>query len=71
MEGDGMERQLLTVEEFGDVVGCGRSMAYQLVAAKRVRTVRMTPRGALRVPVDAVGEFINSLESAATENAAA
>jgi predicted DNA-binding transcriptional regulator AlpA len=59
-----MERMLLSVEEFGQSVGISRSAAYNLVREGRVRTVRMTPHGAVRVPVEAVREFIQCLETA-------
>jgi predicted DNA-binding transcriptional regulator AlpA len=63
-----MERLLLSVEEFGQAVGCGRSAAYQLISTNRVRTVRITPNGAIRIPVAAVQEFIDRLEPVTRES---
>jgi hypothetical protein len=46
-------------------------MAYQIVSAKRIRTVRVTPRGSLRIPIAAVLEFIDGLESVSQQQPAA
>jgi excisionase family DNA binding protein len=65
-----MEPMMLSVEEFGRALGCGRSTAYEVVKSGRVRTVRLNPRGATRIPVDAVREFIDSLDSPGSPEAA-
>ncbi len=66
-----MEKMLLSVEEFGAAVGVALSAAYALVKSGRVRTVRVTPKGAIRVPTDAVQEFVDSLNSAVRVGSAA
>jgi excisionase family DNA binding protein len=62
---------LLTVEEFGRSIGVSRAAAYNLVKERRVRTVRVTPRGAIRVPAEAVREFIQTLEQVSPDGTAA
>jgi excisionase family DNA binding protein len=65
-----MERLLLPVEEFARMCDLSRSAAYKLVKEGRIRTVRVTPRGAVRVPVEAVQEFVDSLDSSPSNPAA-
>jgi excisionase family DNA binding protein len=65
-----MEKSLLTVPELSVRLGCSRTSAYELVKSGRVRAVRLTKGGALRVPVDAVKQFIDSLASIAPDTAA-
>lgn len=56
-----LEKMLLTVPELSARLGCSRTTGYELVQSGRVRAVRLTDRGAIRVPVEAVEEFLESL----------
>ena len=47
--GDHMEKTLLTVAELGARLQCSRTTAYELVGSRRVRAVRLTPGGTIRV----------------------
>jgi len=50
---------LITVDEAARRLGIGRSLAYELVAAGRLRSIHI---GRLRrVPADAVSSFIDSM----------
>jgi excisionase family DNA binding protein len=53
------ERLLLRVHEAAELLGVGRSTAYELIAAGRLETVRIGR--CCRVPRDAVEEFVESL----------
>ena len=49
-------RALLTVREVASMLGCGRTLVYDLIGARELPVVKV---GRLtRVPIDAVGQFI-------------
>jgi excisionase family DNA binding protein len=56
-------KDLVTVPELAQRIGCGKSTAYGLVKSGRVRAVRLTAKGSIRVPVEAIAEFIKSLDA--------
>jgi excisionase family DNA binding protein len=58
-----MDKCLLKVSELAERLGCSRTTAYELVGSGRVRAVRLTEGGPMRVPVEAVEDFIDSLDS--------
>ena len=65
-----MEKSLMTVQELGELLQCSRTTAYELVKSGRVRAVRLTEGGAIRVPLEAALEFIDSLASVVPDAAA-
>ena len=54
-----MEKLLLTAREAAEVLGVGRSKVYELIAAGRLRSVKVD--GCRRVTRAALVEFVNSL----------
>jgi len=54
--GEAMEKKLLTVAEAADMLGLGRSKAYQLVMRGELKSIQIGR--ARRVPVAALDEFI-------------
>ena len=62
-----MEKTLLTVPELCVWLGCSRTTGYDLVSSGRIRAVRLTEGGAIRIPVEAVEEFMDSLDSVVPE----
>ena len=56
-----MDKILLTIPEVAQVTGLGRSLIYTKVMAGELRSVRIGR--ARRVPVAAITEFIEGLES--------
>jgi len=57
-----MDQRLISVPEAAALLGLGRSTVYELVAAGKIRTVRIGR--ARRVPLNAVDEFVAALELA-------
>jgi excisionase family DNA binding protein len=54
-----MDKLLLKPEEVGQAIGAGRSKVYELLASGELPSVRLGDgRGALRVPVDKLTEWI-------------
>lgn len=53
---------LLTVSEFAKTVRISNSMAYKLIAEQRVRHIRIgvEGKGAIRIPADAIPEFLRA-----------
>jgi excisionase family DNA binding protein len=49
-------RRTTTVTEFANIVGISRSLAYQIVAEKRVRSLRI--RGRIVIPRSAINDFL-------------
>ena len=54
-----MDKKLLTVSEAADMLGLGRSKAYQLVMQGELRSIQIGR--ARRVPVAALDEFIQRM----------
>jgi excisionase family DNA binding protein len=54
-----MERKLLTVVEAAEVLGLGKTKAYELINSGRLRSVKID--GCRRVPVAAIDEYVASL----------
>jgi len=50
---------LLTVPEAAKAMSLSRSKLYELIAARKVRSVKVD--GARRIPTDALTEYINAL----------
>jgi excisionase family DNA binding protein len=49
-------RLLLTIEEAAELLGCGRTLMYDLVRRREVRTIKL---GRLRrIPREAIDDFI-------------
>lgn len=55
---------LLTIPEFAERIRVSKSLAYKLIAEQRVRHVRIGTegKGAIRIPEDAIPEFLRSCE---------
>ena len=51
-----MERLLLRPAEFGDAIGVSRAKAYELIAARVVRSIKVGK--STRVPVDEVRRWV-------------
>lgn len=60
-----MERMLLTVEEAAEVIGIGRTKAFELIAIGAIESVRIG--ASRRVPRAAVGEYVERLRVEANE----
>jgi len=56
-----MEKLLLSVEEAADKLSLGRTKTYELIASGQLRSVNIGR--ARRVPIDALSEFIEGLQS--------
>lgn len=57
-QADTMERQLLKVPEVAEVLGVGKSKAYELVARREIPGVVTLPGGSLRVSRKAIEAWI-------------
>jgi excisionase family DNA binding protein len=57
------ERILYRVSETADLLGCSKSMAYELIAAGEIPSVKLA--GMLRVPADALRRLIQEKLAAA------
>ena len=55
-----MERQTLTVEEAGEVLGIGRGLAYELVGSGDIPSIRLGRR--ILVPIAAVEALLAKAE---------
>ncbi len=56
MDRESTPRALLTVREVASMLGCGRTLVYDLIGARELPVVKV---GRLtRVPIDAVDQFI-------------
>ena len=58
-----LEKKLLTVTELIGELGCSRTTGYELIKTGRLRAVRLTNKGGIRIPVEAVEEFMESLDT--------
>lgn len=56
-----VHKRTVSVSEFADMVGISRSLAYQLVAESRVRSVRINRR--IVIPLSAVELFLGDVAS--------
>jgi len=56
-----MEKLLLSVEEAAERLSLGRTKTYELIASGRLRSVNIGR--ARRVPLDALSEFVQGLQS--------
>ena len=54
--------RLLRVEEAAERLAYSTTVVYRLIRAGRLRAVRLGPGSPWRVPDDAIGEFIDSLD---------
>lgn len=57
-----MADRLLTVHEVAERLAFSKSTVDRLIRAGRLRAVRLGPGSPWRVPDDAIGEFIDSLD---------
>ena len=62
-----MTRVLLRPNEVAEAIGVGRTKLYALVNRGSIRSVRVD--GSIRIPVGAVAEFVEQLESQARTSA--
>jgi excisionase family DNA binding protein len=51
------ERRLLDIRQVAELLGCSRSYAYVLVTSGEIRSIKLGRL--MRVPVEAVSEFID------------
>jgi excisionase family DNA binding protein len=58
-----MEPVLITVEEFGQATHIGRTRVYDLIRAGTIRSVSVGR--SRRIPVEALAEFVRTLEAEA------
>lgn len=56
---------LLTIPQAAELLGIGRSTAYELVATRQLEVVHIGR--AARVPVEALHEYVDRLRAAASE----
>jgi excisionase family DNA binding protein len=66
--GESMERILLTVEEAAEVIGIGRTKAFELIAIGAIKSVRIG--ASRRIPSAAVAEYVERLRAEANEREA-
>lgn len=55
---------LLTIPEFAEQIRVSKSLAYRLISEHKIRHVRIgvDGKGAIRIPEDAISEFLRSCE---------
>jgi excisionase family DNA binding protein len=58
VEGGVRRRALLTVPEVAFMLGCGRTLIYELIGSRQLPIVKI--RRLTRVPVDAVDDFVRA-----------
>ena len=59
MKDGSVEKLLLTPEEAAEALGIGRSKVYELMATRRLASVKIG--SSRRIPVDALEEFVAAL----------
>lgn len=57
-----MAERLLRVGEVAERLAYSKTVVHQLIRAGRLRAVRLGPGSPWRVPDEAIGEFIDSLD---------
>jgi excisionase family DNA binding protein len=63
---------LMTVRDLADYLGCGRDLAYALVAAGSVPSIRLAPGGrAIRIRPEAVAAWLRDQEREGRDSNAA
>jgi excisionase family DNA binding protein len=64
-----MAEPLMTVRDLAEYLGCGRDLAYALVASASIPSIRLGPGGrAIRLRPDSVAAWLRAQEGKGPEN---